>query len=138
MLHEVLSLKSAAPSANEEFHPQSQVIWVNVIAVIYMSTSRHCSNIYMLCEACKINLGFIWIQVNQNISFKRIILSFVYFWQIIFFWAVMLNITETNIWACQDNNSFAKTFELEILVFSTEFSYSIGVSSNFPLQIRKL
>ena len=50
----------------------------------------------------------------------------------------MLNITKANIWASQGNNSFAKTLELEILLFSPEFSYFIGVSSNFTLQIRKL
>ena len=48
----------------------------------------------------------------------------------VFFRAVMLNITKSNIWAIQGKNSFAKTLELEILVFSTEFWYSVGVSSN--------
>ena len=50
----------------------------------------------------KINSWFIRIQVNQNngyqiMPFKKIILAFVYFWQVLFFWAVMLNITESNI-----------------------------------------
>ena len=51
--------------------PQSQVIWVHVIAVIH------------ICY------------VKQN-KFKRITLSFVYFWQVILFWAVILHITESN------------------------------------------
>ena len=55
----------------------------------------------MLRKAEK-KLWFIQIQVNQNngyqiMLFKKIILSFVYFWQVILFWVVMLNITESNI-----------------------------------------
>ena len=57
--------------------PQSQVIWVHVIAVIYVSRSRHC--IIYTCYV-SINLWFIRIQVNQHMPFKRITLSFVYFW----------------------------------------------------------
>ena len=38
---------------------------------------------------------FIQIKVNHNTSFKRITLSFVYFWQVIFFWAVTLHITKS-------------------------------------------
>ena len=86
--------------------PQGQVIWVrhwsnlheftHVIAVIY----AYCVN--KTCYVDKLNSWFIRIQVNQNngyqiMPFKEIILAFVYFWQVIFFWAVMLNITESNI-----------------------------------------
>ena len=105
-------------------------------------------------------MWFIRIQVNQHNynSFKRITLSFVYFWQVIFVWAVMLHITKSTIkdisqtlsksrqYFCKISwHSFVKTLdktektlELEILVFSTAFSYSIGGSSKSIQQIRKL
>ena len=64
--------------------PQSQFIW-----------ARHCSNLYVYVS--KIKLWFTGIQVNHNTSFKRITLLFVYFGQAIFFWAIMLDITKSNI-----------------------------------------
>ena len=94
---------------NEEFHSAKSG---------YHLASSHCSNLYMLRS--QINLWFIRIQVNHNTSFKRITLSFVYFWQVIFFWAVILHIHKSNIgsiskhWASQTNNSFVRTPELQI------------------------
>ena len=78
----------------------------NSIPQVRLSELRHCSNLYEHVIAViytwyvkKTSLWFIRIQVNQHNykSFKRITLSFVYFWQVIFFWAVMLHITKSNI-----------------------------------------
>ena len=116
--------------------PQSQVIW-----------ARHCSNLYVYVS--KINLWFTGIQVNHNMSFKRITLLFVYFWQAIFFWAVMLHITKSNIENIRKrcaNNSFVRTPELQILFetffshvnFQQRFSILVVYQVTLILQIRRI
>ena len=94
-------------------------------------------------------MWFTGIQVNHNTSFKRITLLFVYFWQVIFFWAVMLHITKSNIGNisqtlrqeqfCQ-NSRTANVFRdfLFSREFSTAFSYFSSVSDNLILQIRRI
>ena len=67
--HPIFKLKKwggemANEAVNEEFHS----------AKIRLSESQHCSNLYMLRR--QKTLWFIQIQINQNMSFKRITLSF--------------------------------------------------------------
>ena len=87
---------------------------------------------------------------SRKTSFKRITLTFVYFRQVIFFWAVILHITKSNIGNisqtlskssqqefCQ--NSWAENLFWSFLFsreVSTAFSYFVGVSSNSILQVR--
>ena len=89
-------------------------------------------------------------------SFKRITLSFVYFCQVTFFWAVMVHINESNIGnfsqtlskSREYSNSFVRTLELQILywvffkwTFNSVFifywctlSYKLGDSMKLGLQ----
>ena len=102
---------------------QSQVSWVHVIAVIY---------------TCYVRQNRFVIHLNASYSkyaFKRITLSFVYFWQVILFWAVMLHTNKSNIENISQTLSksmqqhFCKnSWDANSLIFKT-LSYSIGASS---------
>ena len=102
---------------NEEFHPPKSGYFNYVIAVIYMCTSLQ---LFINVTLSKINLRFIRIQTNKNNYklFNRITLSFVYFWQVIFFWVVMLHIMKSNVETISQikvSQRLDKTLELQIL-----------------------